>query len=47
MLFVMLSQEVHYKMPMLPLDEAVLMTARIYEEVRFPKFQKEMQMQIL
>ena len=29
MLFVMLSQEVHNKMPMLPSKETLLMTARI------------------
>ena len=29
MLFVMLSQEVHNKMPMLPSEETLLMTARI------------------
>ena len=29
MLFVMLSQEVHNKMPMLPSEEILLMTARI------------------
>ena len=29
MLFVMLSQEVHNKMPMLPLEETLLMSARI------------------
>ena len=29
MLFVMLSQEVHNKMPMLPSEETLIMTARI------------------
>ena len=29
MLFVMLSQDVHNKMPMLPSEETLLMTARI------------------